>query len=238
MIEVLKDKKFLVVGGSSGLGFATAKCALERGARVTIASNDQEKLNRAAGQLADNVSTSLVDTRNEASVEAMFAAAGEFDHIVVSASSAKTGSVRRLPLADAYAAMDSKFWGAYRVARAARLAPGGSLTLISGMLGRRPSASSVLQGAINAALEGLVRGLALELAPVRVNAVSPGTIDTRVHSHLSADKRIAMIEDLQRRLPAGRIGQPEEVAQAILFLAANSYVTATVVAVDGGSLIA
>ncbi len=103
---------------------------------------------------------------------------GPFEHVVVAASSTKTGSVASLALVDAKAAMDSKFWGAYRVSRFAKIKEGGSLTFVSGFLARRPSAASVLQGAINAALESLARGLALEREPTRVNAVSPGLIDT------------------------------------------------------------
>ncbi len=93
-----------------------------------------------------------------------------------------------MSLADAAAAMESKFWGAYRVARAARINDGGSLTLISGFLSERPLATAVLQGAINAALEALARRLALELAPVRVNAVSPGMIETPIWDDLGSNR--------------------------------------------------
>ena len=134
--------------------------------------------------------------------------------------------------------MDSKFWGAYRIARAARIRDGGSLTLVSGVLGRRPSAASVLQGAINAALEGLARGLALELAPVRVNVVSPGLIDTPLHDRLPADKRQAMFEQVAARLPAKRIGDARDVANAILYLASTPFATGSTVVVDGGGAIA
>ncbi|MBD2749320.1 SDR family oxidoreductase [Microvirga sp. BT688] len=100
---------------------------------------------------------------------AFFTSHPPFDHIVVSAAQTPYGPVRTLSLEDARQAMESKFWGAYRIARAARIADRGSLTFISGYLAERPSETSVLQGAINAALEGLRRGLALELSPLRVN---------------------------------------------------------------------
>jgi NAD(P)-dependent dehydrogenase (short-subunit alcohol dehydrogenase family) len=124
------------------------------------------------------VQTRVLDTGDNNVVEGFFQQEQAWDHIVVSAAQTKGGPVRGLSLADAAASMDSKFWGAYRVARAARIKDGGSLTLISGFLSERPSATAVLQGAINAALESLARGLALEFAPVRVNAVSPGVIET------------------------------------------------------------
>jgi NAD(P)-dependent dehydrogenase (short-subunit alcohol dehydrogenase family) len=134
--------------------------------------------------------------------------------------------------------MNSKFWGAYRVARAARIRGGGSLTLLSGALGRKPSASAVLQGAINAAIEGLARGLALELSPVRVNVVSPGLIDTPIHDRLPADQRRAMFEGAAARLPARRVGEARDVANAVLYLAVTQFATGSTVFVDGGALIA
>jgi NAD(P)-dependent dehydrogenase (short-subunit alcohol dehydrogenase family) len=134
--------------------------------------------------------------------------------------------------------MDSKFWGAYRVARAARIQGAGSLTLISGFLSERPSATAVLQGAINAALESLARGLALEFAPVRVNAVSPGVIETPIWDGLPPEKRKALFENMASRLPVHRIGQPEDIANAVLFVMTTSFATGSTFRVDGGGVIA
>src|ERR1700731_3061980 len=142
-----------------------------------------------------------------------------------------------MSLADAAAAMESEFWGGYRVARAARINDGGSLTLISGFLSERPSATAVLQGAINAALEALARGLALELSPVRVNTVSPGLIATPLWSKLGEQARQSMYEGAAARLPARRVGQPEDVANAIVYLAGTPYATGSTVLVDGGGAI-
>jgi len=134
-----------------------------------------DKLLRAAHEVGRGATALPVDIGDDAAIEAAFA--GEpFDHVAITAAQTVAGGVRGMSLDDAYKSMNSKFWGAYRVARAARITNTGSLTFISGGLAVRPSKASVLQGAINAALEGLARGLALELAPVRVNAVSPGTI--------------------------------------------------------------
>jgi NAD(P)-dependent dehydrogenase (short-subunit alcohol dehydrogenase family) len=130
--------------------------------------------------------------------------------------------------------MDSKFWGAYHVGRYARIAVGGSLTFVSGVYSIRPSSQAVLQGAINAALEGLARGLALELAPIRVNTVSPGLTATPLWDRLESSVREAMYREKASALPAGRIGQPEDVARAILFLAANPSASGTTLLVDGG----
>jgi NAD(P)-dependent dehydrogenase (short-subunit alcohol dehydrogenase family) len=129
-------------------------------------------------------------------------------------------------------------WGAYRVARAVQIAEGGSITFVSGFLSVRPSKTSVLQGAINAALEALARGLALELAPVRVNTVSPGLIATPLWDRLSEQARQSMYEGAAARLPAHRVGLPEDVANAVIYLASNAYATGSTVLVDGGGAIA
>ncbi|WP_333991757.1 SDR family oxidoreductase [Burkholderia cepacia] len=234
----LNDQRVLVVGGSSGIGEATARAFAEAGATVTIASRDAARLAASKDRIGYGVSTGVMDITDDASVRAFLDSAGEFDHVVVSAAQTATGPVRGLELDDAYAAMDSKFWGAYRIARAVRIRQGGSLTFVSGFLSVRPSKNSVLQGAINAALESLARGLALELAPVRVNTVSPGLIATPLWSKIGAEARDRMYEGAAARLPAGRVGQPEDVANAVLYLASTPYATGSTVLVDGGGAIA
>jgi NAD(P)-dependent dehydrogenase (short-subunit alcohol dehydrogenase family) len=234
----LASAKVLVVGGSSGIGLATAKAFQEQGAQVVIASRNAAKLDTAAAQLGSAVTRVVLDTTDEAAVEAFFAKAGQFDHVVVSAAQTPGGPVRKLALQDAYTAMNSKFWGAYRVARLVDIAPGGSLTFVSGFLSVRPSGGSVLQGAINAALEALARGLALELAPVRVNTVSPGLIATPLWDKLEPQARQAMYDGAAARLPARRVGQAEDVANAVVYLASTPFATGSTVLVDGGGAIA
>ncbi|KUY76014.1 SDR family oxidoreductase [Burkholderia sp. RF4-BP95] len=237
MNDSLPGKKVLVVGGSSGIGAAAAEAFAQRGAVVTIASRDPARFNADVAPGAQ-VRAEALDITDTTAVDAFCARIGQFDHVVISAAKTATGPVRALPLADAQAAMDSKFWGAYRVARSIDIAPGGSLTFVSGYLSVRPNASSVLQGAINAALEALARGLALELAPVRVNAVSPGLIATPLWDKLAPDARDAMYAGAAQRLPARRVGQPEDVANAIVYLATTPYATGSTVLIDGGGAIA
>ncbi|CAN7625913.1 SDR family oxidoreductase [Phyllobacterium sp. LjRoot231] len=220
------------------MGLAVAAQARQADATVTIASRSQAKLNAALDIIGGNVGAVSLDTGDEASIERFFADEAPWDHIVVSAAQTPSGPVRALSLADAKTAMESKFWGAYRVARAARIKDEGSLTFVSGFLSVRPSTSSVLQGAINAALEALARGLALELAPIRVNAVSPGLIETPLWSKMPEDKRDAMFASAAERLPVRRIGQPEDIANAVLFLATTPFATGSTVRVDGGGAIA
>jgi len=231
------NQDVLVVGGSSGIGLATAKAFAAAGARVTIASRSSDKLAAALKELGGDARSEVLDTGDAQAVED-FLSAHMWNHVVVSAAQTPSGPIRQLSLEDAHKAMESKFWGAYRVARAVRVREGGSLTIVSGFLSVRPSATSVLQGAINAALESLVRGMALEFSPVRVNAVSPGMIRTPLWSGMEEDKREAMFAAVAEKLPAKRAGEPEDIANAILYAAATPFTTGSTITVDGGGSIA
>jgi len=236
-LATLSGKKVLVIGGSSGIGYATAAGALAEGAKVTIASRSEEKLRAAQALLGGKVEMRRLDVTKDTEVEAFFGDALSYDHVVVSGAAFKFGTVRDLPLEDAYAAMNVKFWGAYRVARKAAVAPGGSFVFVSGFLSRRPKPNMVLIGAINAALETLAQGLALEMAPVRFNVVSPGIIDTPTRAAMPAEARKTMLENVAKALPVKRVGQAEDCADQILLMLRNTFMTGSVVYVDGGGLL-
>jgi NAD(P)-dependent dehydrogenase (short-subunit alcohol dehydrogenase family) len=238
MSTALKNKRVLILGGSSGIGMATARAAVAAGASVVIASRSEARLAAACDEIGGGVTSAALDTRDFPAVERFFAGTESWDHVAVSAAQTPSGPVRGLGLADARAAMDSKFWGAYHVARAARIAEGGTLTLVSGFLSVRPSAGAVLQGAINAGLEALARGLALELAPMRVNAVSPGMTATPLWNGIDEARRASMFDKAAAHLPVGRVGQAEDMANAILFLMTTPFATGSTVRVDGGGAIA
>lgn len=230
------EQKVLVVGGSSGIGEATAQAFAGLGAKVTIGSRSVQKLQAVADRIGGNLTTAVLDITDQASVDA-FVAQTEWDHVVISAAQTPMGGVRGMALADAYGAMDSKFWGAYRVARGVQIRAGGSLTLVSGFLSVRPANTAVLQGAINAALEALARGLALELSPVRVNTVSPGMIDTPIRAKMEAKAREKLYRDTAARLPTQCVGLPEDVARAVIYLASCAFASGSTVLVDGGGAI-
>jgi NAD(P)-dependent dehydrogenase (short-subunit alcohol dehydrogenase family) len=233
----LAGTRVLVLGGSSGIGLATAKAAAAAGAKVTLASRSDEKVSAAAAQVGKDAVGVPIDTTNDTALEAFFSKQPEWDHIVVSVAAGRSAGLQDLSLQDAYGNMNAKFWTAYKTARFARIAPEGSLTLVSGFLSQRPNKDALLQGCINAALESLGRGLALALSPVRVNTVSPGLIDTPIRAAMPADKKKAMLDHAAATLPARRVGQADDVADAILMLMTNPFTTGSTLFIDGGGMI-
>jgi NAD(P)-dependent dehydrogenase (short-subunit alcohol dehydrogenase family) len=232
---MLAGKKVVVVGGSSGIGLSTAELARREGADVIIASRNAERLNAVAARLG---ATAIpADATSDKSVEDLFRACGAVDHVVVTAAQLKTGPFKTVSMEDVRSTMEGKFWGAWRVARSAEIRPGGSLTLVSGYLSIRPRPNSAIVGAANGAIESLARSLALELAPVRVNAVSPGIIDTPIRAAMPEAARRDMLARTAAALPVGRVGVGEDIARQILAFMTIGFATGSIVYIDGGALI-
>jgi NAD(P)-dependent dehydrogenase (short-subunit alcohol dehydrogenase family) len=232
---MLAGKKVVVVGGSSGIGLATAELAREQSADVIIASRGTERLDAAAARL--NAIAIPADVTSDQSIVNLFRRCGPVDHVVVTAAQLKTGPFKTVSMEDVRNTMESKFWGAWRVAKAAEIRPGGSLTLVTGYLSVRPRPNSAIVGAANGALESLARSLALELAPVRVNAVSPGIIDTPIRAAMPEEARRDMLAKTAASLPVGRVGVGEDIARQILAFMTIGFATGSIVYIDGGALI-
>lgn len=231
----LAGKKIVVIGGSSGIGLATAELAKGQGAEVVIASRSAAKLDPVAERL--KVTAVPADVTSDQSVAELFRRTGPVDHVVLTAAQLRTGPFKTVPMDDVRATMEAKFWGAWRVARAAEIRPGGSLTLVTGFLSVRPRPNSAIISAANGALESLARALALELAPVRVNAVSPGVIDTPIRAAMPEPARKEMLAKTAAALPVGRVGAAEDIARQIGSFMANSFATGSIVYIDGGALV-
>jgi NAD(P)-dependent dehydrogenase (short-subunit alcohol dehydrogenase family) len=232
----LAGKKIVVVGGSSGIGLAVAEQAKAEGADVVIASRNAERLKGAAEKLG--VTGIATDVSSDESVVALFRASGPVDHVVVTAAQLRTGPFKTVSMDDVRATFEAKFWGAWRVARAAEIRPSGSLTLVSGFLSIRPRPGSAIVSAANGALESLTRALALELAPIRVNAVSPGIIDTPIRAAMPEAARRDMLAKAASGLPVGRVGLAEDISRQIHAFIGNGFATGSIVYLEGGGLVA
>jgi NAD(P)-dependent dehydrogenase (short-subunit alcohol dehydrogenase family) len=235
----LQNQKVIVIGGTSGIGLATAKAARELDADVVIAARDENELRTAADEIGDSTESRRVDATQRPALDDMFDDLGALDHLVLSASAGPSGSgpIATLDLAHLRAGFEGKFWPFVTALQAALphiRRDGGSVTFVSAA-----SAGASLEGtagfaAINGALEAMVPPLAVELKPLRINAVSPGLVRTRFWQALPANERSAMFDRYVSATPVGRIGTAEDVAQAIVSLIGNTFITGTVLTVDGG----
>ncbi len=217
------------VGGSSGIGLAAARRAAAAGWDVVVVSREPERADVAAERVA-------LDIANEAAVRETFEALGPIDHLVFSPVARAGGPARSLDLAAARRAFETKFWGPFTAVQAADVRE--SIVFVSGVAATTPMRGGSATAAVNGAIEALVRTLAVELAPVRVNAVSPGIIATPTWDAIAAEDREAMFDRLAGALPAGRVGTADEVAEAIWLLLTNGFVTGIVLPVDGGHRLA
>jgi NAD(P)-dependent dehydrogenase (short-subunit alcohol dehydrogenase family) len=233
---MLAGKKVVVVGGSSGIGLATAEMAKAGSADVIIASRNADKVKSAADRLG--VKGMVADVTNDKSINDLFAVISAVDHVVVSAAQLRTGPFKTVSMDDVRTTFEGKFWGAWRCARAAEIRSGGSLTLVSGFLSIKPRPNSAVVSAANGALESLTRALALELAPVRVNCVSPGIIDTPIRAAMPEAARKQLLTKTAAGLPVRRVGLAEDIAQQIIAFMENGFMTGSIVYLDGGGLIA
>lgn len=230
----IAEQHVVVVGGTAGIGLAIAHAVHAASARVTVASRTRDKIDRAVTSVpgAQGLRLDLTDLEE---VQRAFASLGEVDHLVVTAAEVRGGPFRNLAITDAQRSMASKFWGSYAAARAAQVRNGGSITLFSGVLAKRPSPGFAILSAINAGVESLGRALAVELAPIRVNVISPGLIrDTEALAGTSEAARESLFSATSQRLPVRRVGTPADVAALVLTIMTNPYVTGATVEIDGG----
>lgn len=217
--KIFEGQRIAVIGGTSGIGAAMARQAAEEGAEVVTAGRKD------------------LDIGCEASIQTYFAALGPIDHLVVTAAFVRPGPFRTGDPANARSSMEGKFWSQYLCARYAQVSR--SIMLFSGAYSRRPAPGMSILAAVNGAIEALGRALALELAPVRVNVVSPGLIQgTSAYSGMREAAREGMYAGAASRLPAGIVGDADSVAGPALALLASPYATGTVLDIDGGALLA
>ena len=239
-MNTLAGKKIVVVGGSSGIGFGVAAAALEEGAQVVIAGRSTDKLKAAEKRLAGAgpVTGIAADMANEAAVARLFDEVGVFDHLVVTAGTPPPNDpVGEADMDFVRQFVDGKLIGAVMLAKHAvrALNKGGSMIFTSGINKDRPP---VPGGSVVAAVAGsftyFARALALELAPTRVNIVSPGWVDTEMWDEIVGEAKAGYFDQMAARLPAGRVARPADIAPAYLYLMRNAFMTGETIHIDGG----
>jgi NAD(P)-dependent dehydrogenase (short-subunit alcohol dehydrogenase family) len=236
----LKDKNVLVIGGGSGIGFGIAQGAAAEGAKVTIASRNAQKIAEKAKSIG--ATGAVLDVTEEANIEKFFKEHTGFDHIAFTAGDTdglSMGNLSDLDLKQAAQRFNTRFWGAVAVAKhgAMHLPAGGSYTFTNGMLAHRPMKGMPIVSASAMAAEGLALGLAVDLAPVRVNCVCPGLIETELFARYG-EARHEMLKAMAQRQLIQRPGTPEEAAEAYLTCMRNTFMTGQILKIEGGIAIA
>jgi NAD(P)-dependent dehydrogenase (short-subunit alcohol dehydrogenase family) len=235
MTESLKDQTVLVIGRGSGLARAIVLAARDEGAQVIAAGRNQEALGTAyVGE--PGVSTEVVDLNDEASIAALGERLGTIDHVVSTASARARGRLADLDRDAVRVSFDTKVIGPLMLAKhlAPRMGKGGSFVIFSGVAAAKIAVGTMAVAITNAAADTLARSLALELAPIRVNAISPGVIDTGAWDAFGEQGKADYFADISSRNPARRIGTIEDIAQGVLFALTNTFLTGQTLHIDGG----
>jgi NAD(P)-dependent dehydrogenase (short-subunit alcohol dehydrogenase family) len=236
----LAGKKIILLGASSGLGLATAKAAAAEGAKITIVSGTRQRIDQALKELPGDSQGHAVDLAKEENIKNFFSTIGSFDHLVYSAGENLTlHPVSDTDLDEARQFLEIRFWGAFAAVKygAPHINPGGSISLTSGIASIRPGKGWALAAAICGAMEGLVRALAVELAPIRVNSVMPGVVKTNLWNSMPDTDRENLFKTLGDSMLVKRVGEAEDIALAFLYLMKQSFGTGQNLVIDGGSIL-
>jgi NAD(P)-dependent dehydrogenase (short-subunit alcohol dehydrogenase family) len=236
----LQNKRVVVLGGSSGIGLAAAGFAASQGAKVVIASSNQERVQIAVESIGGETEGHALDISDERAIEAFFAKLGPFDHLVFTAGDALAlNELAATDLKQARRAFELRYWGALAAVKygSPHIRKGGSIVLTTGIAGKRPRKGWVVAASVCGTIEALTRALAVELAPIRVNAVSPGVVRTNLWQTMNATEREQLFESVGSRLPVGRVGEPYDIAQAYVFLMQEGFATGQTIVVDGGTVL-
>lgn len=234
----LNGKRIVLLGGTSGIGFATAEMAAREGAAIVVVSSRRESVDSAVTRLPGGTEGYALDLSNEEYIRDFFTRLGAFDHLVFTAGDTlQMSKVSETSVEQARHFFDLRFWGAFMAAKygSSQIRPGGSIVLTSGIVGRRPLKGWAVAAAISGAVETLTRALAVELAPIRVNTVCPGSVITEMWGSMSEEDHAAMSRRIGQTLPIGRAGEPHDLAQAYLYLMREGFSTGQVIVVDGGA---
>src|ERR1700722_2582130 len=236
----LHQKRVVVVGGSSGIGLEVAQQAASQGAKVVIVSSNAERVQKAVECISGEAQGQAVNVSDEGAVATFFAKLGSFDHLVFTAGDTlQLNELVATDLTKARHAFELRYWAALAAVKYAspHIRKDGSIVLTTGVAGRRPHKGWTVAASICGTIEALTRALAVELAPIRVNAVCPGVVRTNLWKNMQEQDREAMYENVGNHLLVGRVGEACEIARAYLFLMQQGYSTGQTVVVDGGAVL-
>lgn len=236
----LKEKRIVILGGTSGIGLAVARAAAEEGSRLAVVSSSPDRVAGALSLLPAGTEGHATDLTDSAAVEALFQHLGAFDHLVYTAGeSLQLARLEDMRIAEARGFFELRYWGALAAAKAAapHVRAGGSIVFTSGVAGARPGAGWSVAASICSAMEGLTRALAVELAPIRVNIVSPGVVRTPLWRGMDEAAREALYASEAGRLPVAHVAGADEIAEGYLYLLRQTYATGQVQVLDGGGLL-
>lgn len=236
----LQGTRVVIVGGSSGLGLATAKAALAKGARVVVTGRSPERLTQARSELGDSLEIATVDALDDTAMQIFLEQQDSIDHLFVTIGSYVADHHLEPEIDTLRGPLDTRLVAALHATKyaLAKMRETGSITLMSGTATVRPIPGTSMSSASCGAVEGLMRGLAVDFAPIRVNALRAGFFDTPFLVEVLGNQRAAVVADLERRLLVGRIGRPEEAAAAVVFMMETEYVTGSCLTIDGGGSLA
>ncbi|MFQ6328537.1 SDR family oxidoreductase [Nocardia sp. CWNU-33] len=234
MTDSMDGKKLVIIGGSSGIGRQIAADAVAAGATVIIAGRDTGALGTAQTILGDHVRTARVDLGAEESIRRLAEQIGDVDYLVSVAAAHANGPVTELGRAAVARAFDAKVIGPILLAKhfAPRIREDGAILLFSGVAAWRPAPGRAVMATTNGAVSFLAEALAVELAPIRVNALSPGIVDSGAWDAMAAKDRF--FADVAAANPARRVGLPADISAAALLALTNPFLTGTTLHVDGG----
>ena len=234
MGNALRDKTVVVVGRGSGIARAVALLAHSEDARVIVAGRDRAKL--ASAYAGSDIDAELIDVTDDKSIAALAGRVGAVDHVVSTASARARGKLADLQRQNLQQSFDTKVIGPTMLAKyfAPQINPGGSFVLFSGVHAFKHNVGYLGVGITNGAVDFLTRWLAVELAPIRVNAISPGVIDTGAWDAMGEDGKRAYFQHIADGNPVRRIGTPEDVASGVLFAMTNTFMTGMTLKIDGG----